>query len=42
MASTWWVSTFLGVALLSVNRIGDGLRDLLDPSLRNLDQEHSG
>jgi len=27
---------------LAVNRIGDRLRDFLDPSMRDLDQEHSG
>ncbi|MBI4278531.1 MAG: ABC transporter permease [Armatimonadetes bacterium] len=34
----WWVSTFPGlaiaVAVLSINMLGDGLRDALDPRLR--------
>jgi peptide/nickel transport system permease protein len=44
LASAWWVATFPGVALLltclAVNRIGDGLRDYLDPRLRT--SEHTG
>lgn len=39
LANAWWVATFPGVVLLitclSVNRIGDGLRDLLDPRVRS-------
>lgn len=35
----WWVATFPGVAILltvvAVNLIGDGLRDALDPRMRN-------
>ena len=35
----WWISTFPGLAILSValgaNFIGDGVRDYLDPRLRN-------
>jgi peptide/nickel transport system permease protein len=35
----WWVSTFPGLAImltvLSINLLGDGLRDALDPRLRN-------
>jgi peptide/nickel transport system permease protein len=38
MAVAWWVSTFPGLAILftivSVNLLGDGLRDTLDPRLR--------
>jgi peptide/nickel transport system permease protein len=38
MAVAWWVSTFPGLAILftilSVNLVGDGLRDTLDPRLR--------
>jgi ABC-type dipeptide/oligopeptide/nickel transport system permease subunit len=40
IASAWWVSTFPGLAILlvvlSVNLIGDAVRDLLDPRLRRL------
>jgi peptide/nickel transport system permease protein len=40
IASAWWVSTFPGVAILlvvlSVNLVGDAIRDLLDPRLRRL------
>lgn len=40
IASAWWVSTFPGLAILlvvlSVNLIGDAIRDLLDPRLRRL------
>jgi peptide/nickel transport system permease protein len=36
--SAWWISTFPGVVLMLtsivVSRTGDGLRDLLDPTLR--------
>jgi peptide/nickel transport system permease protein len=38
MAVAWWVSTFPGLAILftivSINLLGDGLRDTLDPRLR--------
>jgi dipeptide/oligopeptide/nickel (ni2+) ABC superfamily ATP binding cassette transporter membrane protein dppC len=34
----WWVTTFPGVAImitiLSLNLLGDGLRDALDPRLK--------
>lgn len=37
--SAWWVCTFPGIAImltiLSLNLLGDGLRDALDPKLRN-------
>ena len=37
--SAWWVCTFPGVAImlsiLSLNLLGDGLRDALDPKLKN-------
>lgn len=40
LASAWWISTFPGVAILlvvlSVNLVGDTLRDLLDPRLRQM------
>ncbi|MGH7320482.1 MAG: ABC transporter permease [Candidatus Rokuibacteriota bacterium] len=40
IASAWWVSTLPGLAILlvvlSVNLVGDALRDLLDPRLRRL------
>jgi peptide/nickel transport system permease protein len=36
--SAWWIATFPGIALMAtsivVSRTGDGLRDLLDPTLR--------
>ena len=38
MRSAWWVSTFSGLAIfisvISINILGDGLRDELDPKLR--------
>ena len=38
MASAWWITVFPGVliamAVLGVNLLGDGLRDVLDPRLR--------
>ena len=41
VASAWWLATFPGlaimVAVLSINMIGDWLRDVLDPRLRNID-----
>ena len=37
--TAWWMSTFPGLAImlviLAVNLLGDGLRDALDPRLRN-------
>ena len=40
IVSAWWVSFFPGVAILltvlSMNLIGDWLRDRLDPKLRNV------
>lgn len=34
----WWLTTFPGLAImitvLSINMLGDGLRDVLDPQLR--------
>jgi peptide/nickel transport system permease protein len=40
IASAWWVSTLPGLAILlvvlSVNLVGDAVRDLLDPRLRRL------
>src|SRR5262245_18128173 len=40
IASAWWVSTLPGLAILlvvlSVNLVGDAVRDLLDPLLRRL------
>ncbi len=39
LLDTWWISTFPGLAIVltvvSYNLIGDGLRDALDPKLRN-------
>jgi len=39
MGTAWWVTVFPGaliaVAVLGVNLLGDGLRDLLDPRLRD-------
>lgn len=39
VASAWWVATFPGLAILltvlSINLVGDLLRDLLDPKLAN-------
>jgi peptide/nickel transport system permease protein len=41
VASAWWLATFPGLAImltvLSINVIGDWLRDYLDPRLRNVD-----
>ncbi len=38
LRAAWWVSTFPGLAILlsvlSINTLGDGLRDVLDPKLR--------
>jgi peptide/nickel transport system permease protein len=40
LATAWWVSVVPGVAIfltvLSINLLGDKLRELLDPTLRNL------
>jgi len=40
IASAWWVSTLPGLAILlvvlSVNLVGDAIRDSLDPRLRRL------
>lgn len=40
VATAWWISVFPGVAImlvvLSLNLLGDWLRDLLDPKLRNV------
>ena len=37
--SAWWVVTLPGLAILlsvlAINLIGDGLRDALDPKLKN-------
>jgi peptide/nickel transport system permease protein len=37
--SYWWIGSFPGLAIFSVsiaaNFLGDGLRDYLDPRLRN-------
>jgi ABC-type dipeptide/oligopeptide/nickel transport system permease subunit len=39
MCHQWWVSFFPGLAILltvlAINLLGDGLRDALDPRLRN-------
>lgn len=38
MLTSWWVSTMPGIALLvlvlSINLLGEGLRDILDPRLK--------
>lgn len=38
LRAAWWISTFSGLAImisvLSINVLGDGLRDFLDPKLR--------
>jgi len=38
MRQSWWLATFPGIAIsivvLSINLLGDGLRDALDPRLR--------
>ena len=38
LRAAWWISTFSGLAImisvLSINLLGDGLRDVLDPKLR--------
>jgi peptide/nickel transport system permease protein len=40
LKGSWWISTFPGLAImvtvLSINLVGDGLRDALDPKLRNI------
>jgi peptide/nickel transport system permease protein len=40
--TAWWLATLPGVAIflvvLSINLIGDWIRDLLDPRMRNLMQ----
>jgi len=39
MTTAWWLATLPGVAIivtvLGINMLGDGLRDILDPRLRN-------
>jgi peptide/nickel transport system permease protein len=39
LREAWWMTTFPGVAIMitvvSVNLIGEGLRDALDPRTRN-------
>jgi peptide/nickel transport system permease protein len=38
MLSPWaslWAGVFIAVAVLGFNFLGDGLRDVLDPTLRN-------
>jgi peptide/nickel transport system permease protein len=39
MGSAWWITVFPGaliaIAVLGVNLLGDGLRDVLDPRLRD-------
>jgi peptide/nickel transport system permease protein len=41
VSSAWWLATFPGLAILitvlSINMIGDWVRDVLDPRLRNTD-----
>jgi peptide/nickel transport system permease protein len=39
LRDAWWMATFPGLSImvivLAVNLLGDGLRDVLDPSLKN-------
>ncbi|GAC1527837.1 MAG: ABC transporter permease [Chloroflexota bacterium] len=39
LRTAWWISTFPGIAItvfiIAINLLGDGLRDALDPRLRN-------
>jgi peptide/nickel transport system permease protein len=39
LTTSWWICTFPGLAIfltvLSLNMFGDGLRDVLDPKLKN-------
>ncbi len=41
MLTAWWVSTFPGLAILtlvlSINLLGEGLRDVFDPRLKEID-----
>jgi peptide/nickel transport system permease protein len=38
LREAWWITTFPGLAIMitvmAVNRLGDGLRDALDPRLK--------
>jgi peptide/nickel transport system permease protein len=38
LRQAWWITTFPGVAImitvLSINLLGDGLRDALDPKMK--------
>jgi len=40
LGNAWWLATFPGIAIslvvLSINLLGDWIRDVLDPRLRNL------
>ncbi len=42
MEMAWWLAVFPGIAItlavLSFNLMGDGLRDALDPKMRNLNE----
>ena len=39
MRDSWWICAFPGlmimISVLAINLIGDGLRDALDPKLKN-------
>ena len=41
MLSAWWISTFSGLAILilvlGINMLGEGLRDILDPRLKQIE-----
>jgi len=41
LSTAWWLATIPGLAImltvLSINLIGDWLRDALDPQLRNIE-----
>ncbi len=46
MRIAWWLTTFPGVAIfltvLGLNLAGDGLRDVLDPTLRHRGEKRIG
>jgi ABC-type dipeptide/oligopeptide/nickel transport system permease subunit len=41
LSNAWWLATapglMIALVVLGANLLGDGLRDLLDPTLRNLE-----
>lgn len=46
IADPWWLVAFPGlvimITILSINLLGDGLRDALDPRLRNVISQRKG